>query len=300
MLFASLPSTPLILGEINNAAHAPVFAALAIVINLLLRGRVAIPPWARMCVAFGLAIGIGGLIEWIQPLVGREASLTDLRNDALGALAGVSLLTWRSTRVASCTSWRPLQVIAATVCLLSLAIALAPLAWATISYSNRIRQFPTILDPSTLVDDYFLAGTGVQLSRRHLPPPWRHDGDLPGLTLRILQGEWPGLTHLEPQPDWRGYSQLRVDLTNPGDQPITLTIRIHDRLHDNTPSDRFNYTFDLPAATRTVVDIPIEQLATAPNGRNLDLSRIAGLIIFTTESPETVGKEIHLTSAWLE
>jgi hypothetical protein len=91
-----------------------------------------------------------------------------------------------------------------------------------------------------------------------------------------------------------------LDLTNPDSRPLTLTVRVHDRAHDNRASDRFNRTFTIPGATRQTVSFALADIERAPLGRTLDLSRVAGLILFGDEDPTSVGRQYYLTRAWLE
>lgn len=289
-LVAKLPSHPQILLVLNNAAHAPVFGALAIVLLLLLRRWRALAEWRRYATAFLVAVAIGALIEWIQPLFGRGAEWIDLRNDALGAIAGLALTaSFRSRR------WIFLLVAIA---------ALAPVAWpvaeAALASAARARQFPTILGFNSPCSLYYISSRGVDLALSPLPEMWRQANDPLSLQIRVIGGQWPGLTHEEPQPDWRGYSRLMLDLTNPDTRPLTLTVRVHDRAHNNQSSDRFNRTFTIPGAKRQTVSFALAEIGRAPLERTLDLSRVAGLILFGDEDPASSGREYYVTRVWLE
>ena len=288
-LVAKLPSHPQILLVLNNAAHAPVFGALAIVLLLLLR-RSAMAEWQCYAAAFGVAVAIGALIEWIQPMIGRGAEWIDLRNDALGAIAGLALMaSMRSRR------WILLLVAIA---------ALMPVAWpvaeAALANMARARQFPTILGFESPRSLYFISSRGIELAPSALPWPWQRADDPISLRVQVVGGQWPGLTHEEPQADWRGYSRLMLDLTNPDARPLTLTLRVHDRAHDNQSSDRFNRTFTIPGAARQTVSIALEEIERGPLDRRLDLSRVAGLILFGDEDPASSGREYYVTRSWLE
>jgi len=289
-LVASLPAHPQILGVLNNAAHAPVFGALAVVWFLLLLGFRRWSPWQRYLVAFALTVAIGALVEVIQPRFGRGAELRDLLNDALGAAAGLALVAYVRSR-----RFRYLLVAIAL---------LVPVAWpvaqAAIACVSRAGSFPVLFGDATRSDRYFIRTSGVEAVRSALPPAWARPGDPQSLRIRILGEPWPGVTHTEPQPDWRGYSRLLLDVTNPGPQPLTLTLRVHDRAHDNRAGDRFNRTFTLAAAERSELAIPLSEIASAREGRSLDLSRVAGIILFGDGGPQQVGREYYLTQIRLE
>lgn len=295
-LVASLPRQPLILGVLNDTAHGPVFAALAIVLWRLLQPY-SHQRWLRLGAAFLLAVAAGAIVELIQPAVGRGASWTDLRTDALGAIAALALVArWHTPGV---QHWR--RALLALAFLVATAWVLAPLATITLAYLERAKQFPVLLDASR-TGNRLLRAQGAQMSRVPLPSDYRRPGD--GLSLQLrLQSEhhrWPGLTHLEPAADWSGYDALLLDLTNPGEQPLPITVRVHDRLHDQKLTDRYNGTFLLPPVTRTVLRVPLAVIARAPTSRTLDLGAIAGLIIFSDGTVSRQGQILYVTRAWLE
>lgn len=290
-LVASLPEYPMILGVLNNAAHAPVFGAQAVVLLLLIQQRAAWPAWIGYGSAFMLAIATGAAIELIQPALGRGAELADLRTDALGAAGGLALVAIFSAQ----RRWLGVMVLAVTA-----GAVLWPVAEASLAYWQRMHQFPALLEMSSQSDWYFIRSSGLEVATGALPDRWRRNEDPPSLRLRITGRHWPGVTHAEPEPDWRGYSRLMMDLTNPDERPLTLTVRVHDRSHDNRKSDRFNETFTLPPGTRSVHTFPLAAIAQAPADRVLDLSAIAGLILFGGNEPDLAGREFYLTRIWLE
>lgn len=289
-LIARLPSYPRILIVLHNAAHAPVFGALAVVWLLLLRRLAAMAAWQSYIAAFLLAVAFGGFIELIQPAFGRGAEMADLRNDALGAIAGLALFaTIKSGRI-----WP------AAIALLALAPVTWPIVEASIAYASRASEFPTLLGNNSAADRYFIQTRGVEIGTATLPQPWSRRGDPPSLKVRIIGGNWPGVSHDEPQPDWRGYSRLMLDMTNPDTRPLTLTLRVHDRDHDNRIDDRFNQIVELAGAQRRTVIIPLDEISRMPAGRPLDLVRVAGLIIFSSADPALVGRNYYITRVWLD
>jgi hypothetical protein len=85
-LVAKFPSQPRIFVELNNAAHAPVFGAMAIVWIHILHRYSALGHWQRYLAAFALAVAIGGVIELIQQVFDRGSERLHLMTDALGPL----------------------------------------------------------------------------------------------------------------------------------------------------------------------------------------------------------------------
>lgn len=115
----------------------------------------------------------------------------------------------------------------------------------------------------------------------------------------LLAGPFPGWELSEPRPDWRHHQTLALDLTNPEDAPLLLTLRVHDAAHDNRPQDRFSVRVELPARSREVVRIALSDVQQGPTQRQLDLSAVAGLIAFVS-GPDLQGRRMYLSRIWLE
>jgi hypothetical protein len=73
---------------------------------------------------------------------------------------------------------------------------------------------------------------------------------------------------------------LVLDLRNPGDLDLPLAVRVHDRAHSHQFRDRFNREFTLRAHESLELAIPIAEIEHAPAGRLMNLSQIAGVIVF--------------------
>lgn len=278
-LFAALPSRPLILAALNDAAHAPVFALLTLVLVRLFSLRTRWNAAARCAAAFALAVAAGAAVEILQSLIGRDAEWSDLARDALGALAAVGIVIAVAGR-----RWLGGEIFTAAAL-----AALWPLGEAGLAYRERQRQFPTVLDFDSRLDGYFLQTRAVTAA----------PGD--GCTAyRATGGGWPGVTHVEPQPDWRGRRALVVDVANLGSTPLVLTLRVHDARHDNRSVDRFNRSFELPPHARARISTPLAEIAAAPEGRELDLAKVAGLILFAGGSDAQASPGFCLYRIWLE
>jgi hypothetical protein len=295
-LFAHLPSRPLLLGILNNAAHAPVFGLLAVVASAMLRPAGRLRPAARYALAFAFAVTVGGLVEIVQPAFGHSTQWRDLVTDALGAVTGLAIVAWLDARGAPRLRRAAFAGVAAAAAL----PVIWPIGDALLGYAARVVRFPTLLVPASHADRYFLRTRGVTVEVARLPAPWAQQDDESSLHLRITGTSWPGVSLDEPAADWSGRSHLVLDLTNPAHQPLALTLRVHDAAHDNRADDRFNRRFELPPARRQRLRIPLADVASAPAARQLDLTRIAGLAIFASGAPAELGRDYYLTRIWLE
>lgn len=302
VLGASLPSWPKILGVLNNMAHAPVFGAFALIVLRLTRLWRA-PAAARAGdygIAFAVAIGAGGLVEIAQGFLDRDSSLEDASTDALGAGCALGIAAalyhqlWRDKiRLAG-------RVAAAAVGLFCGLWALLPVGQAVIAYAERAAAFPVIARFSSPRDLYFIGSGTARLSLQPLPARWARPGDDLSLRIDFAAPVWPGVSHDEPEPDWRGFSALVLDVTNPDQIPLQLTVRVHDAEHDQRYEDRFNRAFEVMPANRVVLRIPMPDILTGPVGRSLDLAHVAGIVVFESSGAASVGRHFYLTRIWLE
>jgi hypothetical protein len=189
--------------------------------------------------------------------------------------------------------------------LLNAVVALVPVLWpvgeATMAYRVRAKAFPTLLGYDAPAERYFIHSNGIAIDTARLPSAWDRADDPQSLRIRIRGGQFPRIALVEPYPDWRGYSRLMLDITNPEDRPLTLTLRVHDRDHDNLrAADRFNRKFSLAASERRVLSFPLADIAASPAGRSMDMSEIASVIVFGKYNSDLIGREYYLTRLWLE
>ena len=298
VLFARLPATPKFLAVLNDAAHAPVFGALALVILASLRGHVS-NRW-RTTAAFVLTVLAGVGIEWIQGLIGRDAAWSDVRTDALGATCALGAAAWWHTRGDSDARSRTVGRASIAIAVVAGVVAALPIAESALSYARRTSVFPIIMQSKSPLDLYFIESRDALLERSELPAPWAAGFHTPTLLLHQLRGDFPGIEHIEPVPDWRGYQSLRLDVTNPASESLALTLRVHDAQHNQQYADRFNRRFEIPAKSREELSVRLVEIEDGPEGRKLDLGHVAGLIVFTSGAHVSAGQEFYVTRIWLE
>lgn len=298
VLTTAIPARTRFLGLLNNAGHAPIFGAFAwLVWRLLLRRPGADAGSAGpYLAAFGVTLVAGAAVEGLQSLVGRDASLFDLLMDAAGAASVLCLAAaWTARR----GRW-PLRAGLLAGAALAATVVLAPLVEGALAYARRAGQFPVIASFERRLDLYFLEGGGSALERIALPEPWAQGAAVNTLAVRLEHAHSPGLRHNEPAADWRGYQALKLDLINPGETPLRFVLRVHDAAHDQRHIDRFNRSFTLQPRSRRVLQVPLEDIASAPRDRRLDLSQVAGLVLFERSRPAPVGASFYVTRIWLE
>jgi VanZ family protein len=268
-----LPGDSRLSMALQNGAHAPAFFALSlIVLSLVRRFR---RPYAM---TFLLCVLLGAGIEILQARIGGDGQLGDLLTDMVGTAAGLAGAAWAARH----------SLTRALVLLALVSIAAAPVVWAVSACVHRRAEFPTLAAFDSPLDLYFF--------KPQSPAPELLPGG--GLRVRLPEDRWPGITLAEPEPDWSGYRNLILDFRNPQSDPLRLTIRVHDRRHDQQMSDRFNRRFVLPAHAAYRLKIALADIQAAPRNRRLDLSQVAGLIVFA--APESAGREFILERIRLE
>lgn len=104
-----------------------------------------------------------------------------------------------------------------------------------------------------------------------------------GLRISLSTARYSGVSLHNFPGDWHRYDHFVIDLYNPQDHPLQMTIRINDMEHDlgnNDYYDRFNTRLTLaPGANRFELDL--NNIRTAPEGRSMDMKAVRRLILFT-------------------
>lgn len=277
VVFAKFHEPTRFVHALQKLAHPVTFGAVALLF-LTLPQRHTPRRFGAYIVAFTLAVLSGACTEVAQGFVHRDPSVFDVLRDALGAstaLAGfATLVPGKDAR--GKRAWR---VMGALLAFVGFAIMVAPISISLAAYARRDLSFPTLLEACSPLDLYFLGGGKPAVS---VVPSLRPTASPCGKALRVSFGTAPygGITLEEPYPDWRTAHTLVLNLRNPGEFDLPIVVRVHDRAHNFQFQDRFNREFPLRAHEQLEISIPITDIEHAPVGRLMDLSRIAGLIVF--------------------
>ncbi len=228
---------------------------------------------------------LGGVVELLQGLTGRDPSFNDLLNDGLGA--GLALVSHAKSSRALPDLSRRVRAVIVWLSVLALTAVLMPFAWTTAAYWQRWQQLPVLWQYRSPLDLYF-----THYSRARLRPPQRGDcapgdaavasGQAMALRVPLDEEHYPGFNLDEVAPDWRGYRTVSVAFINPGKVALPITVRVHDRQHQNRVDDRFNRSFVVPPGPYTLT-VPVQDIEHGPTQRLLDLGHIAGFMVFTAK-----------------
>jgi VanZ family protein len=301
VVFAPVPGDTRWIRTLHNSAHAPIFGCVALLTLVVIRAQTrlaTLTPAKQYAIALAVALFLGLLTELLQIPAGRDASVEDALHDVIGAVALLGLFAVFDEQVRMLSRAGVIRSVAAVIGVLALAVAAAPVTRAAIKYQQRDQRFPVLADFTQRYDRYFIMQRAAEFSPAPMPERWAGRAGERALHVQLLDGSYPGMDFIEVPPDWSGYSTLAIDITNPTTVGLQLVVRVHDAAHDKQVSDRFNRLFHLSPGTRKVLRIPLQEIASAPRTRDLDLRQVAGMIIFCTESSRA--NELYFSRAWLE
>ena len=302
VVFAPVPGDTRWLRTLHNSAHAPIFGCVALLALVVIRAHPRLRPigslWQYL-MALATVFGLGVATEILQIPAGRDASVEDALHDTIGAIAFLGVFAVFDPRLRELPRSYLLRWIAGMVAVVALGVAAAPVTRAAIKYQQREQRFPVIADFSQRYDRYFILQKSAEFSPVRMPATWAAAPEESALRVRLLDGAYPGMDFIELPPDWSGFATLAVDLTNPTPLNLRLVLRVHDAAHTNQPADRFGKRIELPAGTREVIRIPLQEIAAGPQSRTLDLRQVAGVIIFRADDSPPAG-ELYLSKVWLE
>lgn len=263
----------------EDFGHVPLFALLTVALLGVTRARSGTVSLRAYAMAAVIAATLGGGTELAQIPVGRDASWTDFWHDLLGIAVALGLYAACDRRLALSRKARGGLVV---LCLAGLVPVAWPLVKVARAYAYRASLFPNLTDFSTDRDSFWTIGIGA---RRVFKPG--------ALVVEFVAERYPGVSWFEPPPDWRGYKNLVLDVENPNDVAMALTLRVHDRQHRSGYTDRFNREFDLAPHARRTIRASLEDIATAPRNRRMDLAHIAGVAVFRSGPPGPRRMVIH-------
>ena len=267
LLFVPLPTSPTYMGRtIENAGHTPLFFLLTMGLLVVFRGDPRFQGIRLYALAGLIGASTGFLSEVIQKPLARDASWEDVAADVVGVVCGLAVYAVFERRSALRAWHRAFALVVAISCI---AIFLEPLVRMGRAYVHRNAEFPVLADFHSRLELYWTMSIGVN---REIVDD--------ALEVKFGPDEFPGVVFHEPVPDWRGYKILAIDVENPGDAPLKLGVRVHDRLHNRMYHDRFNRNFELAPKERRNLRILVEDIRHGPRERLMDMAHISDITLF--------------------
>lgn len=235
------------------------------------------PTTSSLLVA-SLALTAGLSIEYLQALIGRQFSWQDLGYDMTGAILAIGHQLHLKKILPAY-----LNKISGSICLLLFFAVCIPSIIAITDEAYAYYQFPVLADFSSPFETKRFAGSG-SLSR--ISEQRNSNNKLIRVTFNTDQYSSLALKYFIG--DWRQFKQLRFDVLNPDTETLQLTCRIHDQQHRQNGynfNDRFNRHYSLDKGWHQVT-IALDEVKISPQGRPMDLAKIAGFSCFTMALPQ--------------
>lgn len=275
-LLVPLPLSGRSASAVGNLFHAPLFGGLTVLVLWAwntLRPVSARLSWLGRAVTtlVGLAV-VGGMMETLQAITLRSASIHDAIANTMGATAGAALfLGWQF----STTGRRSVLPIVA-----ALGVT-AALVWAA-----SVDAVKTLVDVRRVTTGFPILATfesEAELHRWYFRDCWRTRSDS-----AVTQGDWsmrvrygiadyPGLTLVELQPDWSSMKTLELDVSvdpRAADPVVRLVVKVTDRHHTEDHLDSFHRVYEIPRGESRSIQIDRQSLVDGPADRPLDLTSI--------------------------
>lgn len=267
-------SSPVI-NALWNAGHIPLFGLAAL---LWLRFRERRKSRSFKTAAAEILIlgtGAGLAVELIQLLTGRMFSPSDILRNTCGLLLALAFYPHRPSGPPR--RWRGRLRAAAVI----LAIAvLAPLWAAVADRVIRHYQYPVLSNFETPLESLRWLST----ARTRIIEGER------SRVLEVTMRPRPGYSTLDLMDfhgDWSQSRALALQINNTAGTARRLTLRIHDRKHERgvqAYADRYNKSFELAPGWNRLV-IATDEIKNAPEDREMDLTRIVNMQLFTSGLP---------------
>jgi hypothetical protein len=224
-----------------------------------------------MCVI----LGVGGIIELIQPYFGSSASWGDLGLDFTGGFLGIVFFSPVRRSLAR-------RILVCGQCAALALVVIVSFVPITTIWDMWVatRQFPVLGDFESRLEI-------TRWSNGEIDNDIARHGQC---SLRVFLGteRYAGTTLKRSFGDWSGYSTLAFSIYNPDPGMLVLSVSIRDHEHfrrGGEYGDRFNSTFRIEQGWNDV-HIPIAQIENAPSARRLELDRLSEIVIFAVDLPK--------------
>lgn len=293
----SLPSHNRLWREVANFGHIPLFGLLAVTVLHLSKTLLNTKfknQFQHWLLALIVVTVIGGLSEFVQIAGPRDADWGDLLRDIMGALIFLGFAATMSAKrfptlgtvLTTKSKW---VVYFATSVLLF--VTLTPLFYWSVAFFNRSQQFPLLCGFESFWEYGFVGSNSGRVEFVEAPSGWESsNGDKEETArvgrVRFDQIKYAGFFISEPYPDFSGHDTLSIELFSSQDSAIALTVRIDDRSHNYKFNDRYNRKFIIRPGMNKIL-IPCDDIRYAPANRNMDMTAIASIHIFSAKPAES-------------
>jgi hypothetical protein len=271
-----------IIDAILDYGHLPLFGFVSLVILLILNyGKWPCTITKRYLQAGIITVFLAVLTECIQIYIPyRYFQLGDILNDTIGAATFLCLTYSFMNNLPVLT-----KTLGRWTAILLITLPTIPIFGAAIDTWNIERNFPALSSFESFLEMSRWTHKESMVRRSILHAT---DGGY-SLKTDLLPGSYPGISMDYLANDWRGYESMSFDVFLEGPSPLSITVRINDRAHNNEFTDRFNKGFQIFPG-KNHVSIKLDDVRTAAKGREIDMAQITNICIFAyrLKEPRTV------------
>ena len=283
LLFLPIAADNLWWREVFNSGHTALFLVISFVLYFWLLSTFPFLSAGIMYLTVLLLMLLLGIaIELIQSGLHREASMDDLYKDFYGIISGLGFVMFVRQKNARN---RILSFVFSLAFLFFGVSSLFQLGW---HYAQRDSAFPVLVD----FDKNWLASF-VRFNNTELlghANTERTDNEK-FYRLRFDVAQYPGVSIIEPEENWSDFNKLHFDVYSDNASDIEMVLRIHDQLHTQAYSDRFNKVYVIRHGLNEI-DVNLSDVRKAPLNRELDLMNITGVKFFLINLETSVFLEV--------
>ena len=211
----------------------------------------------------------GVLIEEIQLVLGRDYSFDDIYRNCLGT--SLALVFHPRTQLTD----QRLRVTLRTLSILPLLAVLLPITKNSIDWVSASLSFPVLSNFESAFERERWIGEDLNVIEL--------DSGNRVMAHRFDTARYSSLSLMHLPGNWVGYRCLRYRIFNPATDSLQLTIRINDRIHNETGfdyGDRFNFSFEVASGWNDYT-VDLDDVRNAPQARSINMAEIAEVMFFT-------------------
>ncbi len=284
MLSASSNESRL-MNELWNSSHVIVFFVFWLfIINIISWFRPL--DNKRILMILIVTLVVSTCIEWVQSKVGRQTSWIDIKLSMVGSLLVIGIY-------AADLSKMKFKTYANITLIFALSIILG---WPTVrSFIDEViilKQAPVLSDFSSPFEKTRWKGNSstIFLKENKL-----------GLLSEFKPGyQYSSIELRHFYKKWTDYNKLNIDVENLESKKMTLSIRIHDKLHRlymNAFNDRYTQSFTLKPG-KNILRIEIETIKNSPKTRIMDMDNIEAIMLVMSKLEKS--KKILINKVYLQ
>lgn len=229
-----------------------------------------------------LMLLLGTAIELVQSGLHREASMDDLLKNFYGIISGLGFVMFVRQKNARN------RIFSLVFSLAFLFFGVSSLFQLTWHYVQRDSAFPVLVDFDKIWLASFVRFNNAELLGH---ANTERANNKAFYRLRFDAAQYPGVSIVEPEENWSDFNKLHFDVYSDNASDIEMVLRIHDQLHTQAYSDRFNKVYVIRHGLNEI-DVNLSDVRKAPIDRELDLMNIAGVEFFLINLETSVFLEV--------